>query len=132
VSSPTARTLAYLRRSNYVADVAERFIPHVNRKRDLLGFADVVAVRRGEPGVLAVQATTRGHVADRLRRCQARPELRTWLAAGNRFEVWGWQLHAGRWRVHRVAVCGADLRAVAVEVRPRRRGREQGRTLFDE
>jgi hypothetical protein len=129
--SPTARTLARLRRSGYVADVAERFLPHVNRKRDLFGFADVVAVRRGEPGAPAVQATTRAHVADQLRRCQARPELRTWLAAGNRFEVWGWQLYAGRRQVHRVAVCGAELAAVVTEGRPHRGRRPAQRTLFD-
>jgi hypothetical protein len=34
--SPTARTLALLRREGYIASSVERFLPRVNRRRDLL------------------------------------------------------------------------------------------------
>lgn len=104
-----------------MADVVERFIAAVQRKRDFLGFADILACRRIESGVLAVQATTRGHVGDRLKRAQNRPELRTWLAAGNRFEVWGWFFRAGTWDVKRIAVRTEDLTAIAVTNPPGRR-----------
>src|SRR5258708_4321439 len=106
--SPTARTLAHLRASGFLADVCERYIAPIRRKRDLFGFADVLAVRRGISGVLAIQCTTRGHVQDRLIRAKSRRELAVWLAAGNAFEVWGWVQRQGRWRVYRVAVCGAE------------------------
>jgi hypothetical protein len=108
--SPTARTLVRLRASGYLADVCERFIAAVQRRRDLFGFADVLAIRRGEKGVLAVQATTRGHVQDRLTKAKSRRELAVWLGAGNSFEVWGWHKREDHWRVHRVAVNGGDLR----------------------
>jgi hypothetical protein len=131
--TPTARTLALLRGCRYTADVVERYLHHARRKRDFLGFADVLAVRRGEPGTLAVQATTLAHVRDRLDRCRSRPELVAWLAAGNRLEVWGWFKSAGRWKVKRVEVRGevlADVVLLAPRSRRPRKGERQ-RNLFD-
>lgn len=138
MTSPTARTLAMLRRSGYAADVVERWIPMAQAagddrpgiKRDFLGFADVLGVRRGVTGVLAVQATTKAHIPDRLRRVKSRAELRTWLAAGNAFEVWGWHRLAGRWHVHRVAVAAEELRDVLIEGRRKRSRRPRQRELF--
>jgi hypothetical protein len=123
--STTARTLHYLRRCHFTCDVVERYIAAVQRKHDFLGFADVLAVRRGEVGVLAVQATTKAHVGDRLARATGRAELRTWLAAGNRFCVMGWYQQDGRWHVKQVEVRGEDLQAVAVAA-PRARGQRKG------
>ena len=104
MASPTARTLQRLRREGYTAGVVERFIAPANVRRDFLGCIDLLAVHPWENGVLAVQCTTKGHLRDRLTKARARPELRTWLAAFNRFEVWGWHRRAGRWHVERVAV----------------------------
>jgi hypothetical protein len=128
--TPTARTLEYLRRSHYLPDVVERWLPRINRRRDFLGFADILAVRPGDPGVLAIQATTRGHVSDRLARARSRPELVTWLRSGNRFEVWGWYQVADRWRVHRVEVRPQDLAAVPLQA-PRRRQKQHQAELFE-
>jgi len=44
----------------------ERWIPHANRRRDLFGFGDVLAIDRREPGFLLVQCTSLAHVVDRL------------------------------------------------------------------
>jgi hypothetical protein len=41
--TPPVRTLRHLRRAGYTAAVVETWIPHVNRRRDLFGFADVLA-----------------------------------------------------------------------------------------
>jgi hypothetical protein len=109
--------------------VVERWIPKANVRRDLFGCIDVVAVRRGESGVLAIQATTLAHVSARLAKAKGRPELRTWLAAGNRFEVWGWSYRGRRWVVKRVALRGEDLAGVVVEVPPRRPGGRKWRPL---
>jgi hypothetical protein len=127
--TPTARTLASLRASGFLADVCERYIAPIRRKRDLFGFADVLAIRRGTAGVLAVQATARAHVQDRLRRVKTRRELAVWLGAGNAFEVWGWDKRQGRWRVYRIALCGADLRERVWTPRKRVRPSRQ-RELF--
>ncbi len=122
MSSPTARTLRLLRQSGYTADVVERWLPHAGVRKDFLGCIDVLAVRRGEPGVLAIQATTRSNLAARLTKAKGRAELGTWLAAGNRFEVWGWHQVDGRWRVHRTTVSADDLADSVLTVRaPRRR-----------
>jgi hypothetical protein len=129
--SPTARTLKLLRDSGFVAAVVEKWLPHVNRRRDLFGFADLLAVHRVERGVLLVQATTKANVAARLKKARSKPELSVWLRNGGRFEVWGWYRDAGRWQVKRVEVRGDELRDVILEGPRRRRRREQQPELFE-
>jgi hypothetical protein len=129
--TPTARTLALLRRSGYTAAVVECWIPGANVRRDLFGFADVLAVAvHREPRFLLVQCTTSGHVAGRLAKAKGRSELRTWLSAGGAFEVWGWAKRGRTWTVRRVAVQGIDLANVLVDVVPRRRRRPRQPELF--
>lgn len=130
--SPTRLTLNLLRRSGYVVDVVERWLPRVNRRRDLFGFGDVLAIDRREPGLLLVQCTSIGHVGDRLAKARNRPELAVWLRAGGRFEVWGWVKRGGRWRVKIVKVDAQSLEPVPLPAPARRRGKrvcQQG--LFD-
>jgi hypothetical protein len=102
--TPTARTLVHLRRLGFLADVVERWLPRANRKRDLFGVADVLAVHPRDQLILLVQATTAAHVADRLRRVQERPELAVLLRSGLAVEVWGWAKRGERWKLRRVAV----------------------------
>jgi hypothetical protein len=132
--TPTARTLDALRKSGYCADVVERFVKPKEGdgfKRDLFGCIDLVAVRRGEPGVLAIQATTAEHMAHRLAKARRRWELSAWLSAGNRFEVWGWyQLAGGRWQVRRAAILPGESEAT-ISLPPRRGRRPVQRGLFD-
>jgi hypothetical protein len=71
VMTPTGRTLGRLRRRGFLADVVERWLLRVNRRRDLFGFADIIAVHLREPGVLPVQCTTAAHVPDRLANARA-------------------------------------------------------------
>lgn len=124
--TPTARTLALLRRSHYVAGVVERWIPRANVRKDLFGVIDIVAIRRGETGVLGIQATSMANVSARVAKAKTKGELRTWLACGNRFEVWGWR---GR-EVKRVALTGDDLAAAVMAVPRRRRRADEQRELF--
>jgi hypothetical protein len=130
--TPTARTLAHLRRLGYLAAVVETYLPAVRRRRDLYGIGDVLAVHPGERSVLLVQCTSDAHVSDRLRRVRARPELPLLLAGGVAVEVWGWRSVSRRWYVRRVRV-EADMVAT-VEAPPRRRRRarrgERQRLLF--
>jgi hypothetical protein len=119
--TPTARSLKLLRDTGHVAGVVERWLPHANKRSDLFGFGDILAVHRVEPGVLLVQSTTLGNIAARVAKAKARPELAVWLRSG-RFECWGWYLRNGRWQVKRVEVRGADLAGVVLEG-PRRRRR---------
>jgi hypothetical protein len=123
--SPTARTLLHLRKCGYVADVVERWIAQAGIRKDFLGFADIIAVSRHEPDILAVQATTIANLGARLAKARSKAEFRVWLAAGARFECWGWALRAGRWQVKRVAVQAEALAGVVVQAVPRRRRAKQ-------
>lgn len=130
--SPTSLTLRTLRRHGFLATVAESWIPHANRRRDLFGCIDVLAIDRREPGILAVQCTTLPHIPDRLAKARGRPELAAWLRAGGRFEVWGWSKRAGRWQVRIIAVRPEDLATAPIrDRRPRRGRRPRQRELFD-
>jgi hypothetical protein len=122
MTSPTARSLALLRRRGFVADVCERWLAQAGIRRDLFGCIDLVAVHPRENGVLGIQATTASNLSARLRKAVGLPALKTWLAAGNRFEVWGWSKHGRRWHVKIVALRPSDLAAIVVEAPPRRRG----------
>jgi hypothetical protein len=118
--TPTARSLTYLRRLGYLPAVVESWVPHANLRRDLFGFADVLAVHPRDKLFLLVQVTTAGHLAGRLAKAKRRPELAAWLRAGGRFEVHGWEHRAGRWQVRRVEVHGPALADVVLCVpRPR-------------
>jgi hypothetical protein len=119
--TPTARTLALLRREGFIAAVVERWLPVVCRRSDVWGFGDVLAANPTARVVLIVQATTADHVANRLTKARGRPELASWLQAGGAFEIHGWRRHGGRWHVRRVAVRAEGLGAV--ETRPPTRGR---------
>jgi hypothetical protein len=127
--------LAHLRRLGYLAAVVERWIPGANVRRDLFGFADVLAVHPRDRQFLLVQATTRDHAANRLAKARARPELLAWLKAGGRFEVQGWTRRAGRWQVRVISVRPEDLAGVILAGPPRRgrpRRGERQQTLFVE
>src|SRR4051794_39414780 len=107
--SPTARTLALLRREGYLPAVVERWIPRANVRSDLWGFGDVLAVHPGRRAFLIVQATTLPNLATRLTKSRARSELAQWLAAGGAFELHGWTRRNGRWACKRLALRAADL-----------------------
>jgi hypothetical protein len=95
--SPTALALTRLRRLGFIADTVEKWIPRVNRKRDLFGFGDILAMHARDRCILIVQATTAAHAGDRLRKARSRPELALWLRAGGQFQVWGWVRRKRRW-----------------------------------
>jgi hypothetical protein len=120
MASPTSRSLALLRKSGWIADIVERWLHKANRRRDLFGCIDLVAVRGGETGVLGVQTTSLANVSARVKKSVALPALEIWLAAGNRFEVHGWALNAGQWRVKRVEIRPGDMKPVIVVQPPRR------------
>jgi hypothetical protein len=158
--TPTARSLALLRRSGYTADIVERWLPipdrpaeadndrdspcpfcghrnHVDRqspsriRRDLFSCIDIVAVRTGIAGVLGVQATSASNVAARVNKARKLAALAVWLRAGNAFQVWGWsQGDDGRWCVRRVAIRAEDLNPEELERPARRRRKRPAPCLF--
>lgn len=115
--TPTARSLAYLRRLGFIADVCERWIPGACIRRDLFGLFDIVAVDSTDR-IFMIQATTRNHIAHRLKKMEASPMLAQILRAGVLVEVWGWgQARAGKkWTVKRTPLILVGQKVV--EARP--------------
>lgn len=88
LSSPTERTLKYLRGLGYRAVVTEKWNQFAHIRQDLFGIVDVLAVRRGE--TLGVQCTSSPNVSSRVDKI-ANHESTPWLRdAGWRLEVHGW------------------------------------------
>jgi hypothetical protein len=128
MASPTARSLARLRRLGYLADPVERWVANVGPeargiRRDLWHFGDVLAVHPGRREFLIVQATSLPNVGARVAKAKGRPELALWLAAGGRFDVHGWTKRRGLWAAKVVEVRADDLADVVLEVPPRKRRR---------
>jgi hypothetical protein len=127
--TPTARTLNLLRADGWTCQTVESWIPRLNIRRDLWGIGDVLAMRIGEPLVL-IQCTSDTNVAARIGKAKAEPRLRTWLACGQRFEVWGWSKRAGRWVCRRIPLVLDELADIAAIVPPRRKRARQEPCLF--
>lgn len=87
--TPTARTLAWLRQAGHLVDVVERWIPRVNIRKDLFGFADLVALD-GQPGALFIQCTAGASHAARRTKLAGLPAVQQVLAAGNRVQIISW------------------------------------------
>jgi hypothetical protein len=130
-TSPTARSLALLRTSGYLAAVVEKWNAHVGIRQDLFGFADILAVHPTRREFLLVQTTTLDHVAHRLAKSKGRPELAAWLRAGGLFQVHGWKRRGVKWEVKIVAVAADDLAGVVVQKLARCGPRPRQRELFD-
>lgn len=96
MSSPTARSLAYLREQGFICDVVERRVPGTFITKDFLGMFDILGIHVDIPGVLGVQTTSAGNQASRRTKVQESGHLSTWLAAGNRAHIHGWKLAGKR------------------------------------
>lgn len=90
MATPTQRTLGELKKRGYTSAIVERWNQWAKVRQDLYGFIDVLAIKEGEPGVLAVQATSDSNVAARITKISALPAAQVWLKSGNRIVVWGW------------------------------------------
>src|SRR5688572_17225592 len=88
--SPTSRSLNLLRSEGYTVGVVERRVPFSPITQDFLGFADILAVRSGDVGVLAIQTTSGSNRSARYKKICASANALVWLEAGNRIEIHGW------------------------------------------
>jgi len=86
--TPTQRSLRHLRDSGYLAEVVERWVPGANIRKDLFGWIDIIAIRKGE--VLAVQCTSTG-VSERIKKISDSDTIGPVRQSGMRVEVHGWR-----------------------------------------
>jgi hypothetical protein len=89
--TPTQRTLKLLRDRGYTCAITEHWNGWAKVRQDLFGFIDIVAVKDGTVGVLAVQTTSGSNTSARVAKIQAEPRASVWLAAGNKIVVHGWR-----------------------------------------
>ena len=85
-SSPTQRSLEYLREQGYFCAIVEKWNSFTKQRQDLWGWCDILAIRKNE--VLAVQVTSTG-VAERIKKIQDSPTVAFVRDAGIRIEVHG-------------------------------------------
>ena len=97
--SPTQRSLAYLREQGYHCEVVEKFNSFTKQRKDLWGWCDILAIRRGE--VLAVLVTASA-VSDRIKKIMASDTLAKVREAGIRIEVHGWRKNSKGRYVQRI------------------------------
>ncbi|CAN0586163.1 unnamed protein product, partial [Ectocarpus sp. 12 AP-2014] len=55
--SPTQRSKAALQKEGWTVEVVEKWNPHVRQRKDLFGFADLLAIKPGEQPLL-IQVTS--------------------------------------------------------------------------
>jgi hypothetical protein len=97
--TPTQRSLAALRELGYLVEVVEKWNSFTRTRKDLWGWADLLAIRRGE--VLAVQVTSEG-VANRVKKVMDSETIARVREAGVRVEVHGWRKNVKGRYVQRV------------------------------
>lgn len=101
MSSPTQRSLAYLRERYPLVGVVERYNSFSHTRHDLFGIADLVAV--GED-ILAVQTTSASNLASRVRKVTESEALPILRKVGIRVVCHGWGKRKGRWQLREVDV----------------------------
>jgi hypothetical protein len=90
-TSPTQRSLAHLRELGYHVEVVEKWNSFTKQRKDLWGWADLLAIRKGE--VLAVQVTASA-VSDRIKKIMASDTLSSCKRCRDSLEVHGWRKSA--------------------------------------
>jgi len=76
MSSPTQRSLKFLRSAGWTAAVVERWNPYAKIRQDVFGFADLIAFRG--PQTVLVQCTTASNMAARRAKIASIPAAADW------------------------------------------------------
>jgi hypothetical protein len=87
MTTPTQRTLEYLRGEGYTCAVVEHWNSWARIRQDLFGFIDILAIKKDE--TLAVQCTSTG-VAARVKKIQESEYLSRVREAGWKILIVGW------------------------------------------
>lgn len=96
-SSPTQRSLEYLRDQGYYAEIVERYNSFSKTRNDLLGFADIFCIHRTTGDVKLVQTTSASNFSARINKITGHENLSLARKAGFGIEVHGWKKSRGKW-----------------------------------
>jgi hypothetical protein len=101
--SPTARSLAYLRKTCQLVQVVEKWNPHARIRQDLFGIIDILAIRDGE--TVAVQSTSWSNTKSRINKINESDALEYLRAAGWIILVHGWRKNKiGRYELKEIDI----------------------------
>ena len=89
-SSPTRKSLKYLRDAGYTVAVTERWNAFAKVRQDLFGFIDLTCLHPDVTGVIGVQTTTRHNMKARKDKILALPAAHLWMKCGNVIWIHGW------------------------------------------
>lgn len=98
-TSPTQRTLKWLRDQGYTAAITEHWNSFVKRRQDLFGFVDIIAL--GDGVTIGVQATSGSNVSARVEKICGSDHVAAWINGRNRLLVVGWSKKGPRGKVKR-------------------------------
>lgn len=101
------RSMQLMRREGWTVGKVERWLAHAGGfgvRQDLFGFIDIVCMKRGFNGLLAIQTTTLTQFRSHIKKIISIPESLLWLQVGNSIEVHGWYKSGRFWRVKREPV----------------------------
>jgi len=87
---PRAWSMEMMRRDGFMTGITEFFNHHTNRRKDLFGFIDFIAIGHGK--CVAVQCCARSGIGSHQRKIshECRDAAAEWLASGNTIEIHGW------------------------------------------
>ena len=91
--SATNASRKFLESEGWTVGSVEQTIPHTFIKRDLFGFADLIACSPTR-GIMLVQVTAGLSTSNgnaRVAKIKAEPRAAIWLASGGRIQVHSWQ-----------------------------------------
>jgi len=93
-TSPTQRSLKYLRDCGWIACVVEKYNRFAKVRQDAFGFGDILAcrvIRLSQLRQIAlVQTTTATHMSDRKKKILSLPTYLDWKTAGGLIILHGW------------------------------------------
>ena len=87
MSSPSARSKAYMVKQGYLVGTVERYCSFTRRRHDLFGFIDLIAMRGTD--LVGIQTTSGSNLAARIDKAKSLPTFAEWLKVG-RLEFHGW------------------------------------------
>ena len=87
---PRQWSMEMMRKSEYLTGITEFFNSHTNRRKDLFGFIDFIAIGNGK--CIAVQCCARSGISSHRRKIieDCHDAATKWIESGNSIEIHGW------------------------------------------
>ena len=86
------RTERFYREQGYTRVLrVDWFDTRTMRSHDFLGFADMIALKEGQPPLL-IQLTSKANLTTRVKKCRENVMATAWLASGCPIECIGWEM----------------------------------------